>query len=70
MRLVDARIRQINRDLNSVSESVLSSKTACARLQEEAARSMGSLKRQLNDILHIIKVNRQAFHGEVFVGNH
>ena len=31
---------------------------------------MGSLERRLNDILHIIKVDRQAFHGDIFVGNH
>ena len=66
----DALIGEMRVDLNTVEQAVLHTKTVCSQFQEAKACAMGSLKRRLNDILHIIKVDRQAFRGDFFVGNH
>jgi len=53
-----------------IEAQVLESRTKCFQFQETVARAMGPLERQLNDTLSIIKGERQAFHGDIFVGNH
>jgi len=53
-----------------IEVQVLESRTKCYQFQETVTHAMGRLERQLNDSLSAIKVERQAFYGDTFVGNH
>ena len=62
--------QELRKERETVGAAVLETKTACSKFQETAKKSMGNLEVKLNDILRSIKVDRQAFHGDIFVGNH
>ena len=68
--LVEEQKQELRKERETVGAAVLETKTACSKFQETANKSMGNLEVKLNDILRSIKVDRQAFHGDIFVGNH
>lgn len=68
--LVENQKQELRKERETVGAAVLETKTACSKFQETANKSMGNLEVKLNDILRSIKVDRQAFHGDIFVGNH
>ena len=59
----------MRQERETVGAAVLKTKTDCETFEETVNKSIGGLEVRLHDILHSIKVDRKAFHGEIFVGN-
>ena len=67
--LVEDQKQELRVERENVGSAVLETKAALAILETEA-ESMGIIESELNAILTSIIVERQAFHGDIFVGNH
>ena len=59
----------MRQERETVGAAVLKTKTDSETFQETVNKSIGGLEVRLHDILHSIKVDRKAFHGDIFVGN-
>ncbi|XP_057296535.1 uncharacterized protein LOC130625451 [Hydractinia symbiolongicarpus] len=64
-RIDDLRERRVTLD-----DSILELELRCKVLQTKCEETMGHREKQLLQCLDDIKVARQAYHGNVFVGNH
>ena len=67
---IACKIESLHDEVKSLEIAVNELTVKCEKVRQESGNSMGDFERHLLSILDDIGVKRQAYHGNVFVGNH
>ena len=67
---LEHQIEHLKSEKHSLEVEVLALSDICKKYRQDQEYSMGESEKQLLNILDEIGVKRQAYHGNVFIGNH
>ena len=68
--VLDNKIAQLLSEEDDITKSKIEAKVKCENFKAQYVNMQGEKEMMLNDALEEIKVVRQAYHGNVMVGNH
>ena len=68
--VLDNKIAQLLSEEDDIIKSKIEAKVKCDNFKAQYVNMQGEKEKMLNDALEEIKVVRQAYHGNVMVGNH